>query len=182
MREGTVEQIGRPEDVFRMPRTEYVANFLGVRNRFVVESDGSIPTVSGRQLRLDDRLRTSLATAKGALSLRCRPEDLTIERADNDSDLSGTSAPLQLDLGVGRIAELLPDGRVTEFIVDIGGEFVVAQKKGTATDGGLAIGDRVSLRLRVADALWYVDETLLTYGTADVGPMDSDLSAPGRRL
>ena len=40
MRAGKIEQLGRPEEVFEEPATEYVAGFIGMGNRLALERTG----------------------------------------------------------------------------------------------------------------------------------------------
>jgi iron(III) transport system ATP-binding protein len=47
MSEGRIEQLGTPEDIFERPASEYVAAFIGMANRIVVEPGTDGPTASG---------------------------------------------------------------------------------------------------------------------------------------
>ena len=80
MRQGKIEQLGAPEELYERPRTEFVAGFLGVSNLLDAE-------VTGRddryvELRLADgtTLRAPSAGVNGAARVRIgvRPEKLRV--------------------------------------------------------------------------------------------------------
>lgn len=78
MNNGTIEQIGTPEDVYRQPKTVYVANFLGKTN--IIETDirdGVAETPFGL-LEIDYPNATDIL-------LSIRPEHFTIEKHISDS-------------------------------------------------------------------------------------------------
>ena len=78
MRDGNIEQIGTPDDVFRRPATRFVAGFIGSPPMNLVEgtvAEGEIVFANG------DRLPTPPAFAKSAVAGRrivfgLRPDDL----------------------------------------------------------------------------------------------------------
>ena len=80
MRHGRIEQLGRPEELYERPRTEFVAGFLGVSNLL----DGEVSGRSGDMLdiRLTDGtvLRAPVEAANGATHVRVgvRPEKLRV--------------------------------------------------------------------------------------------------------
>jgi iron(III) transport system ATP-binding protein len=69
MRDGKVEQEGRPEDVYRLPRTAFVAGFLGRTNLLPASGDGAYATTPLGRLPL-------ASPGRGPLLLSVRPEDL----------------------------------------------------------------------------------------------------------
>ncbi|MBS1871189.1 MAG: ABC transporter ATP-binding protein [Actinobacteria bacterium] len=74
MRAGAVEQVGTPKEVYKRPRTRFVATFLGEANL----------------LRVDDPLVAALGigwTAQGGdAEVLLRPEDLRLERPEDAPD------------------------------------------------------------------------------------------------
>jgi putative spermidine/putrescine transport system ATP-binding protein len=80
MRGGRIEQLGRPEDVYGRPRTDFVADFIGISNLVpcrVVSAAQGVVDWHGRRLRavLDD-------VADGAeVTLAVRPEKLGVAAA-----------------------------------------------------------------------------------------------------
>jgi ABC-type Fe3+/spermidine/putrescine transport system ATPase subunit len=75
---GRLEQIATPEEIYRFPKTAFVASFLGKINwlRGEVTSDGGRPAVNicGSRVPLDGRS----PAANGPLKVGIRPEDLWI--------------------------------------------------------------------------------------------------------
>ncbi len=78
MREGRIEQIGRPEEIYAAPRTEFVADFVGVANllscRVVSVAEGLVEW-EGERLRVplagfadDDRVTVSIRPEKLAVA------------------------------------------------------------------------------------------------------------------
>ncbi|EOD67073.1 ABC transporter ATP-binding protein [Amycolatopsis vancoresmycina] len=77
LREGAVQQIGTPEEVYAQPVNSYVASFMGYRNLLdvtVTGTAGSTVTVSGEGVRLTGRGSQTEGPAKVAI----RPEDFVV--------------------------------------------------------------------------------------------------------
>ena len=84
MRNGAIEQVGAPRDIYDLPRNEFVAAFLGASNFVdgeIVARDGEhaiVETASGRMpLRADAAIGTRVRIA-------VRPERLRIDRSEGD--------------------------------------------------------------------------------------------------
>ncbi|WIX86471.1 ABC transporter ATP-binding protein [Amycolatopsis sp. DG1A-15b] len=77
LREGAVQQIGTPEEVYAQPVNSYVASFMGYRNLLdvtVTGTAGSSVTVEGAGVRLAGRGTLTEGPAKVAI----RPEDFVV--------------------------------------------------------------------------------------------------------
>ncbi|MGW3993045.1 ABC transporter ATP-binding protein [Amycolatopsis sp. NPDC004772] len=77
LREGAVQQVGTPEEVYARPVNSYVASFMGYRNLLdvtVTGAAGSAITVEGAGVRLTSRGPLTEGPAKVAI----RPEDFVI--------------------------------------------------------------------------------------------------------
>src|SRR5690606_29134074 len=85
MREGRLEQVGGPQEIFERPRSEYVAAFVGMSNRLVAQRNDGGWRVGPQQL-------TGLtAPATASVAIRFRPEHVTIvpvDSAERAPDLS----------------------------------------------------------------------------------------------
>ena len=83
MREGTIEQVGPPQEVYDAPETTYVADFLGLANLLpaVVSTDGEVD-VLGRTV------RATTAGVRGPCTVFARPERLGISES-GDADITG---------------------------------------------------------------------------------------------
>ena len=77
LRDGTVQQVGTPEEVYAQPVNSYVASFMGYRNLLdvtVTGTTGSSVTVAGAGVRLTGRGSVTEGPAKVAI----RPEDFEV--------------------------------------------------------------------------------------------------------
>ncbi|MFP5353259.1 MAG: ABC transporter ATP-binding protein [Actinomycetota bacterium] len=82
MNAGRMEQIGPPEEVYELPRTEFVAGFLGASNLLSGEVEGvdggwaKIRLRSGEVVKVPEE---RLSEREGAIRIGVRPEKLSIE-------------------------------------------------------------------------------------------------------
>ena len=77
MRDGHIEQVGPPEEVFRRPLTKFVAGFIGsppMNMDDVTVADGKLVFASGASLPIPPKFRQSL-TAGQKLTFGLRPDD-----------------------------------------------------------------------------------------------------------
>jgi len=83
MNNGSIEQIGTPEEVYYNPKTQFVAQFLGRTNLFraFAAGDSEVDTHFGK-VKLNCK-------ADGFILCSIRPEHLTIEKPENDSKETG---------------------------------------------------------------------------------------------
>ena len=87
MRQGRIEQVGTPEEVYYQPRTLFVAQFLGRTNLLMSDADGTEADTPIGRLPLNRE-------ASGRVLVSLRPEHLTLadphEVADPDGCMPGT--------------------------------------------------------------------------------------------
>jgi ABC-type sugar transport system ATPase subunit len=131
LREGSLVQIGTPEEIWRRPADTFVARALGQPEINILDGvvddgrirlgDGSfdVPVPAGVDVRIGDRVRVGL-----------RPCDIHVIGDSAQARLSGTV----------RLAERL--GRNIELTVDVGGEQVIVLASGRE---GVDEGARVSM-------------------------------------
>lgn len=79
MRDGHIEQIGRPEDVYQRPATDFVASFLGRTNLITAQAEGWLAESKLGQIQIDRPMR-------GEVKVSIRPEHLTLESPDKNED------------------------------------------------------------------------------------------------
>lgn len=130
MKEGRFEQIGAPQEVYRRPATEYVADFLGARNRLELTApgDGSA-RVEGSDL--PGFVRPGFS---GSYVLRLRDGDVKIRPTGSSVGDDGLYWVQGAEL-----VEVLPAGDHAEHVVRIGDLqlFVdVPTAEGVLTPGG----------------------------------------------
>jgi putative spermidine/putrescine transport system ATP-binding protein len=132
MREGHLEQLAPPIEVYSRPATSFVAEFVGLSNRLSGEVRKGSVTVRGFKLPLVDR-----ETPEGQVVALVRPEAVTL--ASHDAPESG---PL-----VGTVIAVTFLGATSRVTVDLGDTTVLAQLT-TADATALPAGSRVALTIR----------------------------------
>ncbi|MCH6470741.1 ABC transporter ATP-binding protein [Sinomonas terrae] len=155
MREGRIEQMGPPAEVYARPVSPYAANFLGVRNRLTVTTDG-------HRLRHENGLiigSESLAAAVSGeqpLQLFVRARDTHVRRNAAGLDLNPGDIEVE-----GTIAQVvLGEGGRRQYVIDIDGRLWYAQH---AEDPHLEPGEDVRVRTPAATALLYQGEQLVDH-------------------
>jgi putative spermidine/putrescine transport system ATP-binding protein len=132
MRDGHIEQLAPPVEVYSRPATSFVAEFVGLTNRLPGTVSGSTVTVRGRDLPLVD-----LSTPSGPVTALVRPEAVTLA-----PDSSGDSGPL-----TGTVIASTFLGATSRVTVNLGDITIMAQLS-TADAAELPAGSRVSLTIR----------------------------------
>ena len=132
MREGHIEQLAPPTEVYSRPATSFVAEFVGLTNRLAGEvRDGSV-IVRGCTLPLVER-----DTPDGQVVALVRPEAVTL--ASDDAPESGAL--------VGTVIAVTFLGATSRVTVDLGDATILAQLT-TADATALSAGSRVALTIR----------------------------------
>lgn len=117
MNKGRIEQMGAPDELYELPRTSFVANFLGQSNLFtgpVVESaaDSITVEVAGVGVKVP---RERAQRHAGEVTIGVRPEKLTLHTSKPDS-VAGLNV-----LGPGTITDVSFTGVSTQYLVQIPG-------------------------------------------------------------
>ena len=129
MNEGRLEQIGPPEEIYREPASEFVAEFIGDTNLLdgqVVDRDGgAVVEVGGRA-----GFSVPANGKRGSVTVSIRPEDFQIHRVDTDVDADFA----------GEVIERYFQGDRTNYVVDADGDLepiqVVVQGRESTVDTG----------------------------------------------
>jgi putative spermidine/putrescine transport system ATP-binding protein len=132
MREGRLEQLAPPTEVYSRPATSFVAEFVGLSNRLPGEVRGGEVTVRGRTLPLVER-----DVPDGQVVALVRPEAVTLA-----SHASAESGPL-----VGTVIAVTFLGATSRVTVDLGDTTILAQLQ-TSDATALPAGSRVALTIR----------------------------------
>ena len=149
MRDGRIEQLGSPVELYDQPVNRYVADFVGKSNFVtgkVSQIDGSsigLKTAAGREF-YGMRISTAPPVEKGALvSLAVRPE-LVVIGAEKS-----TAAELKTDVALdGFIKNQIFLGEHTEYLVDveeIGDVLVLSPKYIESSGGGFGLDEKVTI-------------------------------------
>jgi multiple sugar transport system ATP-binding protein len=136
MRDGLVQQLGTPDDIYSRPATRFVAEFIGSPAMNMV---GGRPADGGVQ-------------AHG-VTLALLPEQLAAVRAANAPDITYGLRPESLGFGdtglPGKLTMLEPTGPETYALIDTPVGMLTARVPGKVAQH---VGDDVFLRWAPADA------------------------------
>jgi putative spermidine/putrescine transport system ATP-binding protein len=133
MRDGRIEQLGPPTDIYSRPATPFVAEFVGLSNRLAGEVTGSgTVVVRGCTLPLVDT-----AVPAGPVVALVRPEAVTVAAHG-----PGESGPLS-----GTVIATTFLGATSRITVDLGDTTIMAQLP-TAEAAEHAADQRVTLTIR----------------------------------
>ncbi len=132
MREGRLEQLAPPTEVYSRPATSFVAEFVGLSNRLPGEVRGGEVHVRGITLPLVER-----DVPGGQVVALVRPEAVSLA-----SDAAAEPGPL-----TGTVIAVTFLGATSRVTVDLGGTTVLAQLP-TSDAAALSAGSRVTLAIR----------------------------------
>jgi spermidine/putrescine transport system ATP-binding protein len=164
MRQGRVEQLGTPEDVYESPATEFVAGFLGASNLLdgeITERDGELAVVQlagGSSIRVPaDRLNGQPSSVK----LGVRPEKITVATGAESppGEWNSVTGTLRMAtfIGVGHQYTVEgPEGKVLT---------VYSQNLGA--DPSIAPGDEIRL-------LWRAEHTFVVKASAPLAEWEEE--------
>ncbi|MCL3860217.1 ABC transporter ATP-binding protein [Actinotalea sp. K2] len=169
MNAGRIEQLGAPADLYELPRTAFVANFLGQSNLLggtVVETvDGIMGVdVAGRRIRVpvDRAVSTS-----GDVLVGVRPEKLRLVR-EGEEPAPGTNW-----VGPGAVTDVSFSGVSTQYQVMVPGLGTLSVfSQNVAGRGEVRLGEQVRLACDV-------DFTFGLDGAEDATSGAVDLDDPG---
>jgi spermidine/putrescine transport system ATP-binding protein len=117
MNKGKIEQLGAPEELYELPKTAFVANFLGQSNLFTGDvvsttSSGISVEVGGRRI-VVPKDRSERHT--GTVTVGVRPEKLSL-LTEEPAEKSGVNV-----LGPGRVIDVSFSGVSTQYVVAVPG-------------------------------------------------------------
>jgi putative spermidine/putrescine transport system ATP-binding protein len=137
MREGRLEQLAPPTEVYSRPATSFVAEFVGLSNRLAGEVRGGEVIVRGCKLPLVER-----DTPEGQVVALVRPEAVSLASHAAESEAGTESSPL-----AGTVIAITFLGATSRVTVDLGDTRVMAQLP-TSEASALTAGSRVVLAIR----------------------------------
>lgn len=164
MNRGRIEQMGAPEDLYELPRTVFVANFLGQSNLLSVEvtgenSEAILTDLNGVRITVP---KSRSERHAGKITLGVRPEKLRLHTEKPVDD------PTVNVIGPARITDVSFIGVSTQYTVEVPGVGPVQVFAQNVQAGpGSAMGDEVYVS-------WQVEHT---FGLAD-DPVDVNAKIP----
>ncbi|MCX6243366.1 MAG: ABC transporter ATP-binding protein [Bacteroidetes bacterium] len=135
---GAIVQSGTPEEVFRNPRSEFIAHFVGVRNFFpakIIRENGSTKA-------LVDSLSVNIFTQEKEASgfILIRGEDIILSNEQIDSSATNNFE--------GTICEITPTVKGVDVIIDAGIRFHALVTPGSVTHLELTEGKKIWLHFK----------------------------------
>jgi spermidine/putrescine transport system ATP-binding protein len=170
MRDGRIDQLGTPEDLYERPHSDFVANFLGVSNLL----DGEVVGVSGdlADIRLTDGtlVRAPADATDGRRSVRVgvRPEKLRVAPSSATPDDA-------LNVVRGTVLDASYLGVSTQYLVSTGdGQKVTVYAQNLDTSGATqVIGDGEAVCLS-----WQPTHTFVIARNPEDGQQPTDGQRP----
>jgi len=164
MNKGEIEQMGAPEELYELPRTTFVANFLGQSNLFTgpVQSskgDSIVVDVAGRKVEVP---RNRAQRHAGDVTIGVRPEKLAL-LTEEPKEAPGLNM-----VGPGRVVDVSFSGVSTQYQVQVPGLGML-----TVFSQNLAFGPVVNVGAEV----WLTWTTDHGFGLAD-DPADAPRFEP----
>lgn len=140
---GRIEQLGTPEELYRRPRSYFVADFIGESVTLPVRVDGEAAYLGDRRLRAQGHV----PTGRGPHRLVIRPELLEVGAAPGAPDANDLS---------GRVRDVIYQGDSVLVLVEheSGADLTVRVSASRAGKGGLpSVGDAIALSLHAEDTI-----------------------------
>jgi len=125
MRNGKIEQLGTPDEVYDHPNSPFVHSFLGTSIRFdgkwVQDGQGTCLQLTDRyRIKVDCRSDSSINTATdGRALVTLRPEDLRIVPEQRQAQDNEIEAEVRDVINLGDRYELALKGCNTEFVLEV---------------------------------------------------------------
>ncbi len=175
MRQGKIEQLGAPEELYERPQTEFVAGFLGVSNLLDAEVTGRSEPFADLRLADGTMLRAPSAGVNGGAHVRIgvRPEKLRVlPMADGHTEAA--SADTNAIEGVVFDASYI--GVSTQYIIETkdGHKLTVYAQNIETSGAGEVLGDGQRVRLT-----WKPQHTFVIRDPAQHAAADQHASKEG---
>lgn len=142
MEHGTIVQIGSPQEIFQHPKSEFVANFIGIKNFFSGELVNHADISDSSAEFTTARLKFSLATnaENGPGNIIIRSEDVTLSTQPSSSSAR--------NIFEGTITDICPVRFGNEIIVDIGVEIAALITRESVEKLELTCGRQVFVSIK----------------------------------
>ncbi|MDG6258025.1 MAG: tungstate ABC transporter ATP-binding protein WtpC [Methanomicrobiaceae archaeon] len=140
MNRGEIVQDGAPDEVFRKPNCEFIADFVGVENLFkgMCRLDNGNAIIETGDL----SLVSTTCTREGEVFVSVRPEDIMVSRTKPEISAQNVFA--------GTVTESVNNGIVMRAVVDAGIPFVVTLTRQAYQDLDIKKGDSIYLLFKAA--------------------------------
>jgi molybdopterin-binding protein len=140
MKEGLIVQVGNPYEVFRQPKTKFVALFVGARNVFEGSVRGKEDGVT--KVEIEGLEIETLTELTGRVHVSLRPEDILISTRPLRSSARNSFK--------GEVARILDKGPTVYVMVRVPPDFVCLITKRSFEEMGLREGVQVYITFKAS--------------------------------
>lgn len=158
MREGRIEQVGPPAEVYAKPVSPYAAHFLGVRNQLTVRKDGEFLVHDAGRIGGSGAFAAALSGPEGQVRLFVRARDTHVRRATSEPSANQIEQSIEVEGELEQI--VLGEGGRQQYVIQVGGNLWYAQHAG---DDGLKVGEIVRVSAPAKLVLLYMDDALVEH-------------------
>jgi molybdate/tungstate transport system ATP-binding protein len=138
MKKGEISQVGTVDEIFRNPKSEFVADFVGVKNIF--KGTGKINDKKILEVNTEHITIYSTKFKEGSIHVTIRPEDIIL--SINEVKTSARN------VFKGPIKKIMDEGALIKLTVDVGEEFIVYLTRQSFLDMELNIGKEVWIYIK----------------------------------
>jgi molybdate/tungstate transport system ATP-binding protein len=154
MENGELVHVDSPEEIFRHPKSEFIAHFIGIKNFF----KGIVRSIAGKDLKafLTDGTTIFCLTdiADGEAFLALRPDEISISNAKEESSSRNHFK--------GKIIDIAPARLGLEVTVDVGCEIVSIISSDALRSLRLRIGKDVWINFKASSCKVYASDRVKT--------------------
>jgi molybdate transport system ATP-binding protein/molybdate/tungstate transport system ATP-binding protein len=140
MNRGRIIQVGKPDEIFRKPNSEFVANFVSIENLFKGISiiNNGIANISVNGVNI-----ISTTCKSGDVAITIRPEDILVSKKSIESSARNVFK--------GKIKDIVDNGAIIKIVVDIGIVLVAVITRRSLEDMKLKRGMSVYVTFKAAN-------------------------------
>jgi iron(III) transport system ATP-binding protein len=143
-RQGTIRQVGPPDEIYEKPADSFVFRFMGVSNFIPVEPRDGKMVVRGSSVAIHEEVSAGPGGAKPAVA-GCRPGEIDLLRSETETR--------------GRVRKRAFLGPSIEYWIDLGGrEIRVEQDTHEALAANLVFDEGEACGLRFSALKWFDSE------------------------
>jgi putative spermidine/putrescine transport system ATP-binding protein len=157
MNHGYIEQVDRPIDIYKNPRTKFVADFVGTSNFFegALRNSRITDEKTGLEFVVSKQVLEKVRPSGGKISISVRPEKITLFSTDG----KGASVEVPDNLKEGTIEVVTFLGVIVRTLIRIAGRRVIVDiTESDFEEHMLKMGDRVKLYFSPDDFLAFSAE------------------------
>ncbi len=138
--EGRLQQVDTPEEIFRHPANEFVAQFVGGRNLF--RGRGALSADGNACVQLQGHCITVTRAVHGEVRLMVRPEDILLAREPVRSSARNHFR--------GRVVDIVDQGSVLLVTLDVPPHFAALITRRSFEDLDISLGEEVFLTFKAS--------------------------------